>query len=281
MERTIAALSGSASARNSRVFPAMIDRTTVAPPTAGASQGMISAAFCGFTATTMAAGSPTMFIGGLSRRPRPASAAISRDGCGSMMATRAGASPRRSHPSSRAPPILPAPTSTRVPATSRSGAVEESCPWLMQPPAAARANLHPWLGDCPLGVHAWRYAGAPAFRRCAAPPRSAPSGFARGLEQGGVDRLAGAGARPYHELEGLVVAFAGVDGGIQQHLALPPRRLDATCQDERVAEHHHAVLAPPVEMAEPQLLVDVADQCQQLGMAPLRHLEVEGAGEMQ
>src|SRR5262245_22373020 len=189
----------------------MIDRTTVVPPTACASQGMIAAAFCGFTATTMASGSPTMFIGGLRRRPRGASAAISRDGCGSMMATRAGASPNRSHPSRSAPPILPAPTSPRVPATSRSEGPEGSPTWLMQPPATARAE--PSTLD--YGLSTLACGRLRAHGRARPPPPSAPSGLAGGLEQGGVDRLAGAGACPHHELERLIVAFAGVDRSIQ------------------------------------------------------------------
>src|SRR5262245_27927065 len=80
------------------------------------------------------------------------------------------------------------------------------------------------------------------------------SGFAGGLEQGGAARLARAGAGPQDELDRLVVALAGVDGGVARNLALPPRGFDSARQDEGMAEHHHAVLAPPVEMAEPQLL---------------------------
>src|SRR5215216_8123147 len=83
--------------------------------------------------------------------------------------------------------------------------------------------------------------------------------FARCFEHGGVHRLARARARPHDELEGLVVAFASIDGGVEQHFALTAGGLDAAGEHECVAKHDHAVLAPQVEMAEPELLVDLAD----------------------
>ena len=96
----------------------MIETTSVDGAIMGAAAGTTSAATCGLTAMTMAAalGSPRM--AGLSRRPRSASAVICGDGCGSITATFAGPSPKRSQPSSRALPILPAPTSTSKPGKS-------------------------------------------------------------------------------------------------------------------------------------------------------------------
>ena len=52
------------------VRPAMIDTTTVAAPTNGASAGMTSGATCGLTATITAATSPIRSRGGLRRTPR-------------------------------------------------------------------------------------------------------------------------------------------------------------------------------------------------------------------
>src|SRR6516165_7367173 len=95
MARTIAA-PGKLRARNRNVRPAMMDTTTVAPPTNGASTGMASSAVCGLTATTTAATSPTASRDALRRRPRALSAAISRLGCGSITAMFLGASPSAS-----------------------------------------------------------------------------------------------------------------------------------------------------------------------------------------
>ena len=49
-------------------------------------------------------------------------------------------------------------------------------------------------------------------------------------------RLAGAGAGPHHELEGLIIALAGVDGGVQQHLALATRGFDAAREDQGIKQ---------------------------------------------
>src|SRR3954454_5117907 len=77
-----------------------------------------------------------------------------------------------------------------------------------------------------------------------------------GLEHRGVERLARAFAGPDHELECLEVAFRGVERGIEQRLALTPRNLDAAGEQQRMAEHHDAVLGPHVEVADPELLID-------------------------
>jgi hypothetical protein len=49
----------------------------------------------------------------------------------------------------------------------------------------------------------------------------------------------------------------------------------------RIAEQHHASLAPDIEMADPQLLVDERNQLLDLIAAAIGHLEVEGAGDVQ
>ena len=113
MARTIAA-PGSALLEKLERSPAMIDTTTVLGPTIAASGGTASGATCGFTATTSAATLPILPLG-LMRTPRRASALIDFPGCGSMTTTLLGGSLSASQPSSMAPPILPAPTSTSVP----------------------------------------------------------------------------------------------------------------------------------------------------------------------
>src|SRR5712691_6696900 len=93
----------------------MIDTTTVDGPTNRAMAGTTSPATCGLTAMTMTAGSGIACGPGLSLSPRAASPVIAGVGCGSITATRAGASPSPIQPSSIAEPILPAPTSTMSP----------------------------------------------------------------------------------------------------------------------------------------------------------------------
>src|SRR5947209_9386939 len=68
------------------------------------------------------------------------------------------------------------------------------------------------------------------------------------LEHDGVHRLARRLAGPHHELERLVIALAGVDRGVEQHLALPSGGLDAAGEEQGVAEHDDAILVPQVEM---------------------------------
>ena len=92
----------------------MIETTTVLPSIRAASSGSASGAVCGFTAMTSAATGPTSPLG-LMRTPRLASALICFDGCGSSTMIFFGGSLRASQPSSMAPPILPAPTSTSAP----------------------------------------------------------------------------------------------------------------------------------------------------------------------
>src|ERR1700752_1345452 len=79
--------------------------------------------------------------------------------------------------------------------------------------------------------------------------------LARVVEHRGVERLARALAGPHHELEGLEIALRRIERGVEQHLALTPCDFDAACEQQRMTEHHHTVLHPHVEMADPKLLV--------------------------
>src|ERR1700730_4636277 len=100
------------------------------------------------------------------------------------------------------------------------------------------------------------------------------------LEHGGVERLARRLAGPDHELERREITLAGVERGAEQRLALTARSLDTARRDQGVAVHDDAVLRPQVEVPDPHLLVDQRDQLLHLGAVALRHLELEGAGEM-
>src|SRR5215510_3736368 len=102
-----------------------------------------------------------------------------------------------------------------------------------------------------------------------------------GLEHGGVERLARRLSRPDHELERRKVALAGIERGGEQCLALPAGGFDAAGEHQRMAIHDQAVLDPEVEVSDPHLFVDQRDQLLHLAAAALRHLELEGAGEMQ
>ena len=183
MARTKALALFSVRDRNCSVRPAMIEITIVDAAIIGASAGITCSAICGFTAMTMAAAPVSASARGLSRTPRSASVLICGDGEGSMTATFVGFRPNRSQPSSSPLPILPAPTSTSRPEKSRkSGA-----------PAVAGS-------EALIGVFL-RLAGC--------------------LEHGGVHGFARGFARPNHELERRIIAFAGVERGPEHRLALP------------------------------------------------------------
>src|SRR5262249_50632378 len=117
--------------------------------------------------------------------------------------------------------------------------------------------------------------------------RPGPSGWgerlrlARGLEHGGVERLARRLAGPDHELERWIISFAGVERGREQRLALPAGGLDAPGEQQRVPVHDQAVLDPEIEMPDPHLLVDQRGELLHLGAAAFWGLELERAGEMQ
>src|SRR4051794_33323557 len=96
--------------------------------------------------------------------------------------------------------------------------------------------------------------------------------LARGIEHRGVERFARALARPDHELERLEITLRGIERGVEERLALPPCYFDAPCEQQRVAEHHHAILDPHVEVANPKLLVDQGDQLEHLRAARVGHL---------
>src|SRR5262249_32724614 len=154
----------------------MIETTTLAAPTNGATAGIASGAVCGLTATTTAATSPTASGAALRRRPCAVSAEISGEGCGSSTATLAAARPGASHPSSMALPILPAPTSRTDPGRLASAPVAFD--------VVMALSIHP-----PRTL-------SPAAYRLRAPtgtrdePMRRRLGLALGLEHGGVERLA-------------------------------------------------------------------------------------------
>src|SRR5260221_11949997 len=85
---------------------------------------------------------------------------------------------------------------------------------------------------------------------------SRASRLSRGLEHDGIQRLAGALAGPHHELEGLVVAFAGIERDAEHRLALAIGRSDAGGEHDGMAEHDDTVIEPSVEMPDPELLID-------------------------
>src|SRR3984957_7513423 len=99
------------------------------------------------------------------------------------------------------------------------------------------------------------------------------SRLSRRLEHDGIERPAGALARPHHELEGLVVAFAGIERDAEHRLALRVGCGDAGGEHDGVAEHDDAVFEPGIEMADPELLVDQRGQLDDFAAAAFRNLE--------
>src|SRR5262249_10659162 len=112
--RTIAVPKGNDFSRNPIVRPAIIESTSVDFSTYLARGCNVSGALCGFTAITTALAATALTFG-LSLTPRRASPLTALPGCGSTTEICFGRRPRASQPSSIAPPILPAPTRTRVP----------------------------------------------------------------------------------------------------------------------------------------------------------------------
>src|SRR5690606_23060669 len=106
------------------------------------------------------------------------------------------------------------------------------------------------------------------------------SGLAFGLEHRRDESLAAILAGPDDELEGLIVALAGLERGAQQRLALTLGG-DGAVEHEALAEHDQAFASPDVEMAEPALLVDLRDEAIDLREPIVRDLEVEGACNVQ
>src|SRR6516165_7193765 len=261
MARTRAARCDSACSRNASRCPAMIESTTVAAPTWGASPGMTSPAICGLTAMMIADASPMLPAGGLRRRPRLAKALNSRAGLGSRTAKFRASRPSASHPSSKAPPIFPAPTRRIV--RDR---------WASVRALVVVIASFPLPSACPGEVVD---AGFPTGT-C-----SPASSLAGGLEHGGLERLARALAGPDHELKGREVPLAGIQRGPEQRFALPARGRHAPGQHQGMPVHDDPVLRPEVEMPDPHLLVDQRDQLLHGGVTALRHLELERASKMQ
>src|SRR6185503_15539284 len=97
----------------------------------------------------------------------------------------------------------------------------------------------------------------------ATPPRPSPrregrgwSSPAFGFEHGGGQSLAAVLAGPDDELEGLVVALARLEGGLEQSLALVGGG-ERPVEHQALAEHDQPFLRPHIEVAEPELLVDL------------------------
>src|SRR6476661_7485533 len=80
--------------------------------------------------------------------------------------------------------------------------------------------------------------------------------LAGGLEHGSVEGFARRLSGPYRELEGWIVALAGVQRRREERLALAAGSLYPTGQYQRMPVHDDAVLDPKVEMSDPHLLID-------------------------
>src|SRR6266481_1265673 len=100
------------------------------------------------------------------------------------------------------------------------------------------------------------FANAQPILRATETKRRSASRLSGGFEHHRFERLARALAGPQHELEGLVVALAGVERDAEQSFALGVCRRDAAGEHERMTEHDEAVIDPDVEMSDPKLLVD-------------------------
>src|SRR5690242_18765249 len=257
--RTIEAFAGSADWRNASVRPAMTETTSVAGPTRRAISLSASGAICGFTATTIVLAIPIVSRAGLRRTPSFARAATATEGCGSTTTIRRGSRPRLSQFSSSAPPILPAPMRTSGPEISES----EPAAWtdacgddVMAIPLLTTAGRQEVINTGRAGLSTLR------------------SRLAGGLKHCSVERLAGALAGPEHELERLIVAFAGFERSGEQGFALRPRWGDATCQNQRVAVHRKTVLEPEIKMPDPKLFVHPGDELHGLRPAPVRDAQI-------
>ena len=85
---------------------------------------------------------------------------------------------------------------------------------------------------------------------------------------------------PDDKLEGLEIALTCFDSGDQQALDLLDVGIGAAGQQQRLAKHDEAFVAPQIEMADPQLLVDRRQQPHDLELAGVRHFQVESTGKM-
>jgi hypothetical protein len=100
------------------------------------------------------------------------------------------------------------------------------------------------------------------------------------VQHGGLERLAGRLAAPEDELERREEPLAFGDRDVHHVLQALGRGARRAAQQDGVAEDRHPVLAVHAEMADPQALVGLGEQLVQHRAAPLRHLQVEGAGEV-
>src|SRR5262245_9206659 len=181
---------------------------------------MASGAFCGFTAITTALAS-VVRLRGLMATPRRASASMPFVGCGSSTTSLRGSSPRASQPSSMAEPIFPAPSRTKRPESPRSGLSTGFARFMA-------TIISPFAPLCLPGC----------------------------LEHRRVERFARGFAGPDHELEGGKIAFAGVERGPEQRLALLARGLGTAGEHEGVTKHHNALGHPMIKVADPKTFID-------------------------
>src|SRR5271163_2117577 len=86
--------------------------------------------------------------------------------------------------------------------------------------------------------------------------RGNPSRVAVGLEHREIERFLGAAAGPEDELERLIMFLARRERRVDDRAALQIAGLRAASEAMGVAEHDDVLLAPEIEMAQPQLLVD-------------------------
>src|SRR5690606_3593414 len=101
-----------------------------------------------------------------------------------------------------------------------------------------------------------------------------------GVEHRGDQGLSTFLSGPDDELEGLIVPLARLQRRLQQGLYLR-RRCQRPVEHEAMAEHDQSFLGPKIEMAEPKLLVDLRNELVNFWQTVVRHLEIEGASQMQ
>src|SRR6185503_18444030 len=92
------------------------------------------------------------------------------------------------------------------------------------------------------------------------------SGLADRLEDRGGQRVGGGLAGPHDVLKGGIKALAFADRDFDQVVELLGLEAFGAPQRDGVPEHWQALLAPEIEVAEPQLLVDQGQQPVDVGM---------------
>src|SRR5277367_335104 len=121
---------------------------------------------------------------------------------------------------------------------------------------------------------------SPAHAGEGAIPWATPSRVAVGLEHRELERFLGAAAGPEDELESLIMFLARRERRVDDRAALQIAGLRAAGKAMGVAEHDDVLLAPEIEMAEPQLLVDHLNQCADLGALARRNFQIERTADV-